>query len=270
MSSVDLREPDVAASDERGANVSTAGAPDPAPILSRVDPRARVLACAAFALGIVSLSHVPSLLAALGFAALAAAAARLDAPTTLKRMASLDGFMIFVLIFLPFSLEGAPLFSIAGFDASHEGVTRAFDILLKSNAIVLMILALLGSMEQVELGHALASLRAPDKFVHLFLFTVRYIEVLGREYARLRTAMKARGFTMRCNLHTWRSVGYLFGMLMVRSIERSERIVAAMRCRGFQGRFFLLTDPRQSRGADAAFGIASAIACVALIALERV
>ena len=67
--------------------------------------------------------------------------------------------------------------------------------------------------------------------------TVRYIEVLGREYRRLRTAMAVRGFRMRCSLHTWRSLGHLFGMLFARSFDRAARIGAAMRCRGFDGSF---------------------------------
>ena len=42
------------------------------------------------------------------------------------------------------------------------------------------------------------------------------------------------------NRHTYRAYGYLVGMLLVRSLDRSERIVAAMKCRGFRGRFYLL------------------------------
>ena len=34
--------------------------------------------------------------------------------------------------------------------------------------------------------------------------------------------------------------GYLIGMMLVRSLERSERILAAMKCRGFTGRIPLL------------------------------
>ena len=52
--------------------------------------------------------------------------------------------------------------------------------------------------------------------------------------------MKMRGFRPRMNWHTYRTYGYLVGMLLVRSLERSERIVAAMKCRGFRGRFYLL------------------------------
>jgi cobalt/nickel transport system permease protein len=105
--------------------------------------------------------------------------------------------------------------------------------------------------------------------VHLFLFTVRYIAVLGREYQRLRTAMKARGFRMRCDLHTWRSIGYLFGMLLVRSLERSERILAAMRCRGFQGDFHPLTPVGTPGWRDYAFAGGALIAGGLLLALEQ-
>lgn len=243
--------------------------PPTTPLLRRIDPRVRLVVCIVFAFVTVSLSHIPSLLGALGLSMAAAILARLVAASTLKRMAALDGFMFFVLGLLPFTMPGTALFSIAGFEASQEGLWRAVEILLKSNAIVLMILALPGTMEQVELGHAMAGLRVPEKFVHLFLFTVRYIDVLGREYRRLRTSMRARGFTMRCNLHTWRSVGYLFGMLMIRSIERSERIVAAMRCRGFQGRLPSLADTQTVRGTDRAFAAVSLMACLALFTLER-
>jgi cobalt/nickel transport system permease protein len=69
---------------------------------------------------------------------------------------------------------------------------------------------------------------------------VRYIEVVHREYHRLRNAMRLRGFRARCNRHTFRSLGYLIGMLVVRSLDRAHRIVEAMRCRGFRGRFYLL------------------------------
>ena len=97
---------------------------------------------------------------------------------------------------------------------------------------------------------------------------MRYIEVLDCEYRRLRTAMKARGFRLRCDLHTWRSVGYLFGMLLVRGIERAERILAAMRCRGFQGHFYPMTEAKPVDRRDYAFAGLSVAAACALIVLE--
>jgi cobalt/nickel transport system permease protein len=106
--------------------------------------------------------------------------------------------------------------------------------------VVLTLVVLLGTMDAVTLGHTLHHLHVPEKLTHLMLFTVRYLDVLNREYLRLRAAMKARGFRPRFNRHTYRSFGYLVGMLLVRSLDRAERIAAAMKCRGFQGHFFLL------------------------------
>jgi cobalt/nickel transport system permease protein len=52
--------------------------------------------------------------------------------------------------------------------------------------------------------------------------------------------MIIRGFKPKTNFHTYKTFGYLIGMLLIRSYERSERIWNAMLCRGFQGRFYLL------------------------------
>ncbi|MCR6630590.1 MAG: cobalt ECF transporter T component CbiQ [Magnetospirillum sp.] len=238
--------------------------------VGRLDPRSRILAAMLFALLVVALNHPAALALAVVLAVAAALLARLEPAPTLRRMLALDGFMVLAVALLPFTVPGDALFSLAGLDASRQGVERAAVILLKANAVVLMVLALVGSMEAVALGHALRRLGAPDKLVHLFLFTVRYLDVLQREYLRLRIAMRARAFAMRSDRHTWRSVGYLFGMLMVRSIERSERIVAAMRCRGFDGRFPSLDEPTRFRLPDGVFALASLAGMVLLMMVEAV
>lgn len=105
----------------------------------------------------------------------------------------------------------------------------------------------------------------PDGLVHLILFTVRYVDVLDQEQHRLRTAMKARGFRPTTSWHTYRSVGYLVGMMLVRALERSERIQKAMKCRGFSGRFHLDAAGRPSP-ADFVFA-ASVVTLIAMLAV---
>jgi cobalt/nickel transport system permease protein len=237
--------------------------------LRALDPRLRIVAATLFALVVVSLSDRVALLTALGSAIALMLSARLQAGPTLRRMAAMDGFMLAVLVMLPFTVPGTPIFAWGSFVASEQGLMKAVEILLKANAIVLVLLTLVGSLDAVSLGHALARLRIPANLVQLLFFTVRYIGVIGEEYARLRTAMRARGFRPGNSLHTYRSIGYLLGMLLVRSFERSERILAAMRCRGFQGRFHPLDDFAYGR-ADALFAGLALLAFAGLLTLDRV
>jgi cobalt/nickel transport system permease protein len=231
--------------------------PGPAGAIAGLDPRSRVLAALGFALVTTTLDQPPALLAALALALALALAARLPAAATLRRLAALDGFMVLTLAMLPFTVPGAPWLTLAGLPASFEGTARALTILVRANAAVLALLALVGTLEPVTLGRALARLGLPDRLVWLYLFTIRYLDVLHREYLRLATAMRARGFRPGTDRHTWRSLGLLFGMLLVRSLERSERIIAAMRCRGFDGRLRPLAEETAFGPPDRLFALAS-------------
>ncbi len=223
------------------------------PWLHRIEPRTRIVAACFYSLFLV-LFHKPAVLATgVGISLLLVLLARLPLTGTLKRTLGVDLFILFLLFMLPFSTPGEAWFTLGPLTASWEGVWKAVEIGLKAMGVILTLLALVGTLEPQELGHALHRLKTPEKLVHLLLFTVRYLEVLKREFRRLRMAMKARAFVPRSNLHTWRSYGYLFGMLLVRSLERSERILAAMKCRGFNGQFHLLGTMQTSHH-DALFG----------------
>ncbi|MCI5041472.1 MAG: cobalt ECF transporter T component CbiQ [Donghicola eburneus] len=211
-----------------------------------LDPRMRIVLAALFAVVVVSLSDLIALCLAVLVAVTLLPLSSLPAKRTFKRMAAMDGFIIFTLILLPFSVAGTPMFTFLGFDASWEGLRQAVEIALTANAVILALMCLVGSMEPVTMGHALHALRMPEQLVQLLMFTTRYIETLREEYMRLRAAMKMRGFRPGTNWHTYRSFGYLVGMMLVRALERSERVLGAMKCRGFTGRFVLLEQFRMT------------------------
>ena len=206
---------------------------------------------------------------AFGLALALALNAGLGAGMLLRRLLLLEGLMLVLLVLLPFSVPGQTLWQLGPFEASQEGALQALIILLKANGVVLALLALVGTLEPVTLGHALARLRLPDKLVHLLLFTVRYLEVLNKEYVTLRQAMRVRGFRARSDRHSWRSLGWLMGMLLVRSLERARRIQAAMKCRGFSGRFYLL-DGVPWRHGDSLFSVTALLVLGAFLMLEFV
>lgn len=236
-------------------------------ILTR-DPRLRLVGALLFALVAVSLQHLPALCAAFLLALLLTASAGIGAAELLRRLLALEGFMIILLLTLPFTVSGPPAFDIGPLAASVAGLALATNILLKANAVLLMLLALVGSLEPAVFGHALARLGVPEKLVWLLLMTIRQIHLLHRELLRLHQAMQARAFVPRSDRHTWNSYGWLMGMLLVRSLARAQRLLAAMRCRGFHGRLYLL-DTTHWRPADSALALIGGLLLGGLMALDR-
>lgn len=236
-------------------------------LIDSLDPRLRVVAAFLFALVVVSSEQFLVLLIGLATSLLLARLAKLNFKRTLRRVIAMDMFMIFLIIMLPFTTPGEVLFSVAGLPASKEGLLHASKIALKANAIVLCLLSVVGTMSATTLGYSMARLRVPDKLVHLLLFTVRYLDVIGQEYKRMRRAMQARAFVLRTDRHTWRSIGYLIGMLLVHSLERSERIADAMKCRGYNGRFYLMDEMVLARQ-DYTFMVMGALFLAALTGLN--
>ena len=208
--------------------------------VQRLDARLRVVVALVFSIQIALSGRWPVCAAGLVLALGLVVAAKLPAGALLKRIAAVNVFVLFVVLLLPVSVLGEAAFQLGPVTFSRPGLLQAGLVALRANAIALAAFALLGTMEMVTLGHALHHLKLPDKLIHLMLLCVRYVDVLGFELLRLRQALKARGFRPRPDRHTFRTFGYLVGMLLVRSFDRSERIVAAMKCRGFRGRFHLI------------------------------
>lgn len=236
-------------------------------VIDRLDPRVRTVCAIAAALFPLFLSDLRVLLLTLGLVLALVLYERPDLGALGKRMLAVNVFMATLLLLLPWSVPGETLFAVGRLTYSREGLSQALAILLKGNAIVLAITALLGTLEPVRFAHALERLKAPSKLILLYLFTVRYIAVLEEEYGQLRRAMAIRAFRPRLDLHTLRSIGYLVGMLLVRALDRSERVQKAMKCRGFAGRFHTHEHFRVGR-LDGVFVIGLAFVMVGLLAVN--
>ncbi len=236
--------------------------------LAQRDARLRVVAAVAFALVVLGLHQIPALLAALVLALALAMGGGLTWSQLGRRLLVLEGLMALLMLTLPFTVPGTPVLDLGLVAASREGLLRALLILLKANAVALALMGLVGGLEPVVLGHALGRLRVPEKLVHLLLQTVRQIHLLHEEHRRLRQAMRARAFVARSDRHTWNSYGWLIGMLLVRALDRSRRVMGAMRCRGFRGRLYLLDSPSWGAG-DGLAALSLGLALGAVLALER-
>ncbi len=232
--------------------------------IHRLDPRTRVVTAFVFCI-IIAVGPGPVIpLAGLALSVLLCLWARLPLKGVLRRLGEVNVFMAMLVVILPFSVPGTPLFSLGPIMYTREGLRQALLIAAKGNGIALMMTVMLTTMDVVRLGHALSMLKVPDKLIHLFLFTVRYVTVLEHEYRRLSMAMKVRCFQPRMNRHSYRSLAYLVAMLLVRSYYRSNRILAAMKCRGFHGRFYVIRNLALA-GGDVAFSLGALVAAGILV-----
>lgn len=215
---------------------------------------------------VFSIAQLHALAVAAGALALVVVAVSVGARQTRlwHRLLHVEGFMLLLFLTLPFTVAGTPLFSLGPLTASEEGVLRAALIACKVSASVLLLMALLGDVEASRLGGALRGLHVPERLARLFVMTARYVSLIRDEARRLHDAMRARGFQARSNRHTWRSYGNLIGMLLVRALERAQRVEEAMLCRGYNGRFPYRAYPAPTVRDWLGFGLVMACAATVL------
>jgi len=210
-------------------------------IIHRIDPRVKTIIAFVFS-ATVAISDrfaalVPSVLIALVLVPLAS----LPLLGVCHRLLIVNGLILLIWVFIPFTFAGEQLFTLGPLTATKEGIIYSVLLTIKSNSIILILMALVATTPIFTMGRAMRHLHVPAKIVHLFLFTYRYIHAIHREYLRQMNAIKIRGFQPGTNMHTYRTYAYLVGMLLVKSHDRAERVRAAMLCRGFRGRFYDLS-----------------------------
>ena len=217
-------------------------------LIHAIDPRLKAVLALLFSVVLALSNSIPILVAGMFTALGLVLMARLPIKAVFKRLTVLVGFLILIWLLMPLTYPGKAIFNVGFIKLSLPGLILALQISLKSSAILLALMALLATMPITTLGHALRNLGVPTKLVYLLMITYRYLFVFEQVYQRLMRAARIRGFTTGTNLHSYRTYAYLAGMLLVQAWSRAHRVSAAMKCRGFNGKFYsLLTfqpDPR--------------------------
>jgi len=238
-----------------------------ASLAHRLDPRGKMVVATLFAVLVAVAKTYTATLAGLAVALFWLALARLPLKKVVVRLLVVNSFIFFLWFVLPLTYPGEAVWRFGPLAASRQGLLFTGLITLKSNAIIIALIALIATVPVATLGQAMYNLRLPDKLCHLLLFTYRYLYVFEEEYHRLVQAMKVRGFQPRTNLHTYRSYAYLAAMLLVRSLDRADRVFQAMRCRGFHGVFYSLRTFSWQRR-DGIFVAVSMLVLMILVFLE--
>jgi cobalt/nickel transport system permease protein len=222
-------------------------------LLARWDPRWKLAALLAATVAVALLRSTAPVLVALAATLGLVVLGRLPLRWYLLRVGTAALFVAFFVVWLPFLDEEGPFLDTGWFEVSVAGLRAAVLLLIKAVSLVSLMLVLWATAPLETTFKAAHALRFPGLLVQLILFTYRYMHLLGEELGRLRKALRVRGYRNRANLHSYRTVGHVTGMLLVRSYERAERVGQAMRCRGFDGRFRSLHDFRTGAGDVIAF-----------------
>ncbi len=149
----------------------------------------------------------------------------------LLKILAVQPFVIAVGIFNPFfDTNTVNMFDIT-FSA---GWFTFFSIIIKSTLAVTSALLLFSVTGINNIAFGLRSVLVPKIFVLQLVLTYRYIGVLMEELSRSLTAYHMRSFRKGIQFTEW---GSLPGHLLLRSIERAERVYTAMCLRGFNGEY---------------------------------
>lgn len=203
--------------------------------LQRWDARYKIVALGVFMFGIALLKTLPMAALGLCLALGLIAVAGLPGRFVLQGVSWVALFLVPFFFVLPFSHPAPPAFHVAGLPFAWEGLRLAILIVCKALAVVITAYALFGSSRFDVSMIALQRLKVPKVMVQMLLFTYRYIFVFVSELRRMEVAMRARGFVKRFDMRTLRIMGNFVGTLLVRSLERTERIYKAMLSKGYQG-----------------------------------
>lgn len=202
-------------------------------MLSRLDPRAKVVTTLFFVVLVVSCGkyEVSALLPFFLFPLTLIAVADLPAGYLLKKLLIAAPFAFFVGVFNPF-FDHSVQMQLNGWAISGGWLSFA-SIMLRFTLTVSAALILIATTSFTGVCLALERLGAPRIFVLQLLFLYRYLFVLIDEGVRLNRALTLRSFNGRGR--GLKVLGSLLGQLLLRTLDRAQRIHLAMLCRGFDG-----------------------------------
>lgn len=216
-------------------------------VIGRLDPRWKLGTMLLAGASILFLRTLPASAAAMAGSLALTILAQLPWRWVLARLLTLALVLGPFLLLFPLLRDELPPIYLGPIPLSVTGLQAAGVLALKSVALVLIMLVLTGTTPLPELLKAAQELHVPRLLVYLSLLTYQYVFVMAREFARMRIALRVRGFRRQVSVHGYRTLGHAAGTLLVRGHDRAERVAQAMRCRAFTGQFHTLSSYQTSR-----------------------
>jgi cobalt/nickel transport system permease protein len=222
-------------------------------LIHRRDPRAKVVTTLAFIVTVVSFSkyELSGLIPLVLYPVVLVALGNLPPGYLLGKLLIASPFALVIGIFNPL-LDRAVLMQIGPLGISGGWISYA-SILLRFSLTLSAALILISTTGFNSVCLALARMRAPRVVTVQLLLLYRYIFVLASEASRMVKAWSLRSVSGR--KMSLRIFSSLVGQLLLRALDRAQRIHMAMLSRGFEGEIHQLR-PLRFGAADAFFVLA--------------
>jgi cobalt/nickel transport system permease protein len=202
--------------------------------IHRLHPLAKLLATLVYTVVLVSYDKYANiaLLPFLFFPVFTAAAGRIPAGPIMKRLLYIEPMIICVGLLNPLFDRGTTI--IMG-HAVSSGWLIFISITLKGSLAVTSALLLIATTGMDGIALSLRKLKVPKILVLQLMLTYRYISVLLEEASRIIQAYSLRAFDPKgLKREVW---GPLLGQILLRTVDRAQRIYDAMCLRGFNGEY---------------------------------
>jgi len=204
----------------------------------RIDARAKALVTLAFIAVVMSFPRreVSALTPFLLYPVVLLSLGRIPARHILKKILMAAPFALVIGIFNPM-MDRQPVAAIGSFVVT-SGWISFVSILFRFVLTVGAALALVACTGMNRLGAGLGQLGVPRVFVVQLLFLYRYLFVVADEGGKMMRSVELRSDGKRSL--RFRAYGSLIGHLLLRSMDRAERVYRAMVARGFDGEIRVL------------------------------
>lgn len=206
--------------------------------ITRADPRIKFIFCFLFLSVIIISKNIFVLVSILFFMVTGLFSLKIKKKIFLMRGLPALLIAVTILITQVFLYGKTVLFStdilgihILGY---REGLDRGLLLMCRVLAGISTVLFLTMSTSINKLIYAARWFRLPEAFLEVLTLTYRYIFVFSEEVSAVKNAQKVRlGYSSYGR--SLISVGNLSGIIIIRTIDKSERLYKAMKSRGYHG-----------------------------------
>lgn len=201
--------------------------------LSRISPRTLLLTTLLYIVAVLSVGKydVPNLIPYFAYPVIVSALAGISfARISCKTLPALP-FLLLIGIWNPI-LDHTPLFTLGEYTVTAGWCSFAA-LMLRGYLAILATILLLYSTGLPRLSDAMRRLHIPAVITGQILFTFRYLDVLLEEASSMGRACRQRNFGQQQScIRTWSA---LTGHLLLRTLDRAQRLHHALLARGYNG-----------------------------------